>query len=241
MTTIALTPFNGATRKGVEHIQAFIKEGASKARAAIDAAVKEHGETIVDIVHPAESGFQAHWEIAAEQRKYWRKSDKGDAKWAGAILVFGTGLASAFSYAGFHDKTTTDPFGLGLTLAVLAFGVATIGGYHYAKLLAKFLKDRSRGYTDRFIEWNRSRVHHAWAMTEDAVYITKRDTKIDTLTVIRIAYGDIQACVHRKEDGYVGASLADKEGNTFYILSPASDRIPNAIRLAGCINAKIPR
>jgi hypothetical protein len=85
-----LKPFFGATRRGVEHIQAFIKEGASKERAAIDTAVKENGKTIVDIVHPAESGFQASWEIAAEQRKLWLRSDKGDVKMLGSLLVFST-------------------------------------------------------------------------------------------------------------------------------------------------------
>jgi hypothetical protein len=241
MTTIALTPFNGATRKGVEQIQAFIKEGASKARAAIDEAVKENGETIVDIVHPAESGFLADWEIGAERRKRWTDSEKVDVRMCGFVLVAVTGGAALLSCVGFHDKTATDPFALGITFAALAFGIATIGGYKYGKFFAKFLGERARGYTGHFTEWNRFRTHQAWAMTAEAVYITKRDEKRDTLTVTRIAYCDIQACTHRKEDGYVGAGLVDKEGNPFYILSPASDRIANATRLAEFINEKIPR
>lgn len=241
MTTIALTPFKGATRKGVEHIQSVIKEGASKARAAIDEVVKENGETIIDIVHPAEGGFQADWEIGADRRKRWSDSDKFEVRMSGVALVLVTGLTAFLSCAGFQDKTTTDPFALGMTLAALSLGVAVIGGYKYGKFLAGFLADRARGYTRDFTKWNSLRTHQAWAMTAEAIYVTKRAEKSDTLTVTRIAYGDIQACAHRKEDGYVGASLFDKEGNPFYILSPASERIPNATRLAELINAKIPR
>ncbi|MCS4088993.1 hypothetical protein [Rhizobium sp. BK176] len=241
MTTIALIPFNGATRKGIEHIQAFINEGASKARAAIDVAVKENGETIVDIVHPAESGFQTDWELETERRKRWISSEKGDVKTLGFFLAIATGLASFLSCIGFQDKTTSDPFALGILFATLALGIAVIGGYHYAKFAADFFKERARGYTGYFTKRNGRRIHQAWAMTADAVYISNRDDEADTLTVTRVAYRDIQACAHRKEDGYVGASLFDKEGNPFYILSPASERIANATRLVELVNAKIPR
>lgn len=241
MTTVALTPFNGATRKGVEHIQTTIREGAAKSRMALEEAVKAVGETIVEIVHPSEAGFQADWEKNSDFRKRWRESDRTEVIAAGVGLVVATGALACLSAAGFHDKTVPDPFALGLTFAIVAFGLATLGGYKYARFLAKYLGDRTRGHTSRFTEWNRFCVHQAWAMTDEALYVANRDKKSDTLTVTRLAYADIQACAHRKQDGYVHASVYDKEGSYFYIFSPSNERITSASRLAELVNARIPR
>lgn len=241
MTTVALTPFNGATRKGVEHIQTTIKEAAGKSRAVIEEVVKANGETIAEIVHPSESGFQADWETNSDRRERWRKSDREDVIGAGVGLAAATGLFTVLSAVGFHDTTTPDPFALGLAFAIGALGVATVGGYKYAKFVARYLGERSRGHTTRFTEWNRFRIHQTWAMTDEALYVANRDEKSDTLTVTRLAYADIQACAFRKQDGYVGTSVYDKEGNCFYIIYPSSERITSASRLAELVNARIPR
>jgi hypothetical protein len=241
MTTVAMTPFKGATRKGVEQIQAAIKEGAAKSKAAIDEAVKSAGETIIEIVHPSEIAFQTDWEAISDLRERWRKSDKEDVVTHGVALVFAIALTSFLSLVGYHDETIENPFVFGLIAAIVIFGIVTIGGYKYAKLVANYLVERSRGHTTHFLRHNGLRIHQAWAISEKALYVTNRHDKNETLTVTRIEFTNIQACAFRKLEGYAGTAVFDKEGNSFYIMSPTNERITSASRLAELVTTKIPK
>ncbi|MCZ7860805.1 hypothetical protein O9X98_05255 [Agrobacterium salinitolerans] len=241
MTTVALTPYDGATRKGADQIRSTLTDAAAKSRAALEAAIRDNGETASDVYHPAERAFQADWARQAERRTWWKKSNILDVKIGTAAYLVLPLVLSVASCAALHDRTSANPVGGAIFFAALALAAALIGAIPYAKVLHKFLLARSLGHIDDFTRWNSLRMHLAWALTDKAVYTVTRDPKTETLTVNRIPLDEVQACAFREFEGTAFSEIYSNAGNFFTILDPASEKVSGAKNVVDLINARVPK
>ncbi|MDW9481203.1 hypothetical protein GOB57_21395 [Sinorhizobium meliloti] len=237
MTTVALSPYNGATRKGVEQIQTTLRDAVAKSRAALEAAIKDNEETATDVFHPSERAFQTDWEKQTERRKRSRTNSVLHVKLGTALYsVITLGLSTA-SYTAFNDKGSAVTVGGGLFFALLALAAGVVGAVPYVRTVRKHLRARSLGYIEHFTHWNTLRMHMAWAVSEKAVYAVIRDHGSETLTVNRIPFDAVQACAFREFEGTAFADIYSKAGNFFTIIDPTSDKVSGAKNLVDLINA----
>lgn len=241
MTTFALIPYNGATRKGVEEIHATLSEANARSRAALEAAIRDNGETATDVFHPSERAFQTDWEKEAENRKRLKASDANDIQFFTAMYSIFTLAPLVASFTAFHSKTSASPLTDGLAFAFLALAVGIVGGVPYFKTLRKYLAERSHGHIARFLHWNAKRMHLTWAISDKAVYTVTREQKSETLTVIRIPFDEVQACAFREREGMSFADVYSKAGEFFTIIDPTSEKLSGAKNLVDLINAKAPK
>jgi hypothetical protein len=242
MTSYAMTPYNGATRKGVEHIQATLREASAKSRVALEASITENDEVLDDAFHPSERALQASWEKNIDRHKRELRDDRDDRDeilFGGAATIGIPSLVGFLSLVAFSDKTLSNPSFWGFAFAALGAAFFCAFSIHYTKFLVKYLRERSLGFTTRFVYWNRLRMSMAWAITDKAVYVVNRDNNSETLTVCRIAFDDVQACAFRDMEGTPFVDLYNKAGKAFTLLDPTGERTAGAAKLASLISFKM--
>jgi hypothetical protein len=239
MTIHVLKAFNGATRAGVERIDWELEVAAAESRVALDDAVNVNSESLDEVVHPSDVGFQQDWEKCAKLRKRQAASDRSDVIFGWLIVAAFTAIFSVLLVLTLNGPGVQNPVPEAIVWSLVGATIVGLGAYKCTKLLIGYLRERSLGHVTRFVERNRCRAYQAWGLTNEALYIVKRDDGADTLTVDRIAYKNIQACAHRNVDGAIFADVYDTNGSFYTILSPVNENIHTAQDLAAAVNERV--
>lgn len=235
MTAITITPFEGATFRGIEHIQDWRRRGEEKAIAALREAAAAHGEDLADVITPAERAYHLDWNRYERHREIDASNLRFGMVFPGVVipLVF-VGIAAAGMASG--DIATTSEL-VGYLSASALFAAMIVGGP-----LKRYVAARALGFAKSFTERNTLFPNHAWSLSEDALYVTEnRDPKSKqaAIAVRRIAWSELQHATWRKSGDILFVDVADRNGDYYMMPEPKGSSVRGAAHFCELINRRI--
>lgn len=126
-----------------------MSEGARTTRAALQTAMSDHDETLVEIYHPSERAYEINWEFASKSRKQFRRDMWiSAAGYAGLAVfgIFGMSFISGYSYIYSQPEAPV----ASLLSGVLAIGIAILTVPLALQAGQQLAQERRLGYSELF-------------------------------------------------------------------------------------------
>jgi hypothetical protein len=233
MTVIPKEQFKGTTRKGIEDIRNALADVEKSTSSAIQVALEEHGETVVEFFHRSERAAEIDWVNFKKYREQSRRSViEAPFIVVGLMALVGVISTLFVTYADILGIPEADAPPPSFILGCAALALA----YPFVSGLKELIREARLGYTTYFKAAMRYRLNSAWAISNEAVYTARISRSDDEfIEVTRIPFYEIQACAYANYEGLQTTHLYAKNGDNFVISEPVGTSLSGAANLANHI------
>ncbi|MDW9928074.1 hypothetical protein [Sinorhizobium meliloti] len=175
MTVVAMKPFHGATREGVEFIERWIRESRTRTGYLIVSTAAKHGEALSEIATSSKAAYEMQWAHFSNLRAIGVTTKRDEVIYFGANLALYSFFLLLIGWLapGLLGGAIGD-----MVRSLSSFGIAvlSVGGVVWARLLGEFLESRGLGYADLFTGDNTLALR-AWGISDSAIYIVEHDVE----------------------------------------------------------------
>ncbi|MBO9127934.1 MULTISPECIES: hypothetical protein [unclassified Rhizobium] len=173
--------YQGATNRGVAHIQQWIRSSREGVAHTLRNAAKEFDEDLSDIMTCSNTAYEKQWEHFSALRATGVCVQRDEIVYSSALIGLIV-IVFVFVYGIFPDEYRG--YASGVAWCVLTC-VATSGIVAWAGIAWRYLASRELGYADLFTA-NNMLSAKAWGFNEDAIYVLKRADQSEVARVTRI-------------------------------------------------------